>query len=299
MSANPLDECVEDHSPPLLDSLDPPPPIPSELLEKVEKHRHDFNPNRYIIAQSDDGLSNRLQARLLAYFLYHHARLVFVWHLRHGHSYRSYSTSIVWFLSRRHDFVQQRFTGMILDGNNRGQDTTFRIPMSKRLLMFDYFTAGTNIFEDRESLSSYRNGSSSANPFSSSITIGNDPMTLQFILNLNDGVLENRITIYTDNYTTSSTVQCYVQAESTTLLSSIHYWRRNDWFLRHVFRNPRRASVTFPVCRERETKVLSAAELNRIFMTHKADKLEKIVHSVVGESIWFKPHYEETGDTFF
>ena len=82
MSANPLDECVEDHSPPLLDSLDPPPPIPSELLEKVEKHRHDFNPNRYIIAQSDGGLSNRLQAlfayRLLAYFLYHHARLVFV-----------------------------------------------------------------------------------------------------------------------------------------------------------------------------------------------------------------------------
>ncbi len=83
VSANPLDECVEDHSPPLLDSLDPPPPIPSELLEKVEKHRHDFNPNRYIIAQSDGGLSNRLRAlfayRLLAYFLYHHARLIFVW----------------------------------------------------------------------------------------------------------------------------------------------------------------------------------------------------------------------------
>ncbi len=81
VSANPLDECVEDLSP-LLDPLDPPPPIPSELLEKVEKHRHDFNPNRYIIAQSDGGLSNRLQAlfayRLLAYFLYHHARLVFV-----------------------------------------------------------------------------------------------------------------------------------------------------------------------------------------------------------------------------
>lgn len=203
-------------------------------------------------------------------------------------------------------FVQQRFTGMILDGNNRGQDTTFRIPMSKRLLVFDDFTAGTNIFEDRESLSSYRNGSS-ANPFSSSITNGNDPVTLQFILNLNDGVLENedRITIYADNYDNIDRAMLRPgRIDDVIELGYITYEGMIDFFvmffeiqdvqvLHSLFQSYAENGTPF------ETKVLTAAELNRIFMTHREDKLEKIVHSVVGESIRFKQHYDETGDSYY
>lgn len=204
-------------------------------------------------------------------------------------------------------FVQQRFTGMILDGNNRGQDSTYRIPMSRRLLVFDDFTAGTNIFEDRESLASRLNSRYSSNPFNNTITNGNDPVTLQFALNLWDGVLENedRITIFSDNYDNiDRAMKRPGRIDDIVEMGYITYDGMIDFLvmffeiqdvkvLHDLFESYESHGTPF------EPKVLTAAELNRILMTNREEKLEVVVHAVVGESIRFRDLYNESGDTYY
>lgn len=206
-------------------------------------------------------------------------------------------------------FVQPRFNGMILDGGRRSQDSTYRIPMSRRLLVFDDFTAGTNIFEDRESDTAMLN--SGGNSFNSTITNGNDPLTLQFVLNLFDGVLENqdRISIFCDNYGNIDRAMLrpgriddiielgYLTLEGTLdfvlLFFEIPEGSAAASSIRKMFDAYRDDGNPF------EEKVLTPAELNRILMTNKEESLEKVVHEIIGESIRFRDYYANINDSYY
>lgn len=188
-------------------------------------------------------------------------------------------------------------------GSGRGaalppqQQTHYHIPLDKRLLVFDDFMAGTNVFLNRalymrpEALAS--TGALGGSTLASAVSNGNDPLTTQFVLNLLDGVLEHdgRVMVLGDNhpelvdpaFLRPGRVDMIVELGPLSLRCAqeyvVMYFEVTDAsVVEALFRSY--ADMGEPFIEG----ALTGAEMQRVLLNHQDDSVRRVVHAVVGES---------------